>query len=46
MVRIDSSTNLVDWVPIGSVLNNQDTIQFADPDTLRFSQRFYRAVLP
>lgn len=46
MVRIDASSNLLDWTPIGSVLNNQGTIQFADPDTLKFNQRFYRAVLP
>ncbi len=45
-IRIDASTNLVNWLPVTTIQNNQGTIQFIDPDTLKFTQRFYRAVLP
>ncbi len=43
-VRIEASTNLVDWIPVGNAVSTGGTAQFIDPDTLASKQRFYRAV--
>jgi probable HAF family extracellular repeat protein len=44
-IRVDASTNMVEWKPIGTNQVVGGTIQFLDPDTLKYQQRFYRAVL-
>jgi len=40
---IESSTNLVNWVPI---YTNGGSFVFTDPNSTNFNQQFYRAVLP
>jgi hypothetical protein len=40
---IESSTNLVNWVP---VYTNSGSFMFTDPNATDFSYRFYQAVLP
>ncbi|MGA9451577.1 MAG: hypothetical protein WBW41_09595, partial [Verrucomicrobiia bacterium] len=40
---IESSTNLVNWVP---VYTNSGSFMFTDPDATDFPYRFYQAVLP
>ncbi len=45
MIQIDASTNLIDWVSVTTVPATDGSVQFTDPDTLDFNQRFYRAVL-
>ncbi len=40
---IESSTNLVNWVP---VCTNSGSFIFTDPDAINFPYRFYQAVLP
>lgn len=39
-----TSTNLFDWLPIGTVTNTFGTIQFTDPAGTNLPWRFYRAV--
>ena len=43
---IQSSTNLVDWVPTALLLNTNGTAQFIDSAVTNSGVRFYRAVLP
>jgi hypothetical protein len=42
--RIDFSSNLVDWTPIGTTVVTDGAIHFVDPDADDASQRCYRAV--
>jgi hypothetical protein len=40
---IEVSTNLEDWTPLTTALNQNGTVVFADPEGARASLRFYRA---
>ncbi|MBI2929508.1 MAG: chitobiase/beta-hexosaminidase C-terminal domain-containing protein [Verrucomicrobia bacterium] len=44
VVRTEASANLLQWQPIGRMTNTTGLIEFTDPDTLSFENRFYRAV--
>jgi len=39
-----SSSNLLDWLPIGTIAPTNMLFQFADPTPVSFGPRFYRAV--
>jgi hypothetical protein len=43
---IQSSSNLVDWIPAAIVPNTNGTALFSDPVATNYSRRFYRAVSP
>ncbi len=43
---VQSSTDLVNWVPMGVVANTNCTVFFGDPDWTNYSARFYRVLLP
>ena len=43
---IQSSTNLMDWETITNFIGTNTTINFCDPQTNSFAQKFYRAVAP
>jgi hypothetical protein len=43
---LQTSTNLVDWVAIASLINTTGTVQFFDKDSTNYLQRFYRVVAP
>lgn len=45
-VTIQHSSNLVDWVSFGSLLNTNGTVQFTDPFSTNAGLRFYRAKTP
>ena len=42
--RVETSTNLVDWVPLETLLNNDGTLQYIDVGATNYGRRFYRAV--
>ncbi len=42
--RIECSTNLVDWTPIGTAVVRDGALHFVDPDADESAARFYRAV--
>jgi uncharacterized repeat protein (TIGR02543 family) len=42
--RIDGSTDLVQWTPLGTITNTYGTVQFTDPAATNTPHRFYRAV--
>lgn len=42
--KIEVSTNLQDWKPVGTVPNQNGRIEFADPESNSATLRFYRAV--
>src|SRR6185436_1413994 len=42
---IEASTNLTDWIPIYTNATPNSPLDFIDPASLRFPQRFYRAVM-
>jgi uncharacterized repeat protein (TIGR03803 family) len=44
--RVLGSTNLLNWQTLASVTNLTGTMQFTDPDTTNYHQRFYRLVMP
>jgi hypothetical protein len=44
VVRIDWSSNLLDWTPLLTLTNDGNTLYFADPDAVNWPSRFYRAV--
>lgn len=45
--RIEASTNLTDWIELGTVpANGGGEFQFDDPDTAAFPHRLYRAIGP
>jgi hypothetical protein len=43
---IETSTNLVDWIPTALLLNTNGTAQFMDSAVTNSGARFYRAVMP
>jgi hypothetical protein len=43
---VQSSTNLVDWLPTALLVNTNGSVQFADPAVTNSRARFYRAVMP
>ena len=43
---IQTSTNLVDWFPIGTNRAAANQFQFVDPDAHQLEQRFYRIAEP
>jgi hypothetical protein len=43
---VQSSSNLVDWIPAAIVPNTNGTALFRDPAAMNYSGRFYRAVSP
>ena len=43
-MRVDTSSNLLQWVPLMTFPNPAGTIQFTDPSAGATRQRFYRAV--
>jgi hypothetical protein len=43
---VQSSSNLVDWIPAAIVPNPNGTALFSDPTATNYSRRFYRAVSP
>lgn len=45
-VRIDASTNLVNWEPVVSFSSLSGSVEFIDPSATNFTRRFYRAVFP
>lgn len=46
VLRVDATTNLTTWTTIATVTNVTGTLDFADPNSPSFKQRFYRVVLP
>jgi hypothetical protein len=45
MSIIEASTDLVEWIPIGTNTDSRTTFPFFDHDATNFNQRFYRARL-
>jgi hypothetical protein len=43
---IQTSTNLVDWVPLQGFVSTNGTVTVVDPAAVDFIHRFYRAVMP
>ena len=43
---VQSSTNLVDWLPMALLMNTNGSVLFADPAVTNSLARFYRAVMP
>ncbi len=43
---IEASTNLINWVPIGTLYNSNGFVQFLDLASTNFSKRFYRVEIP
>jgi hypothetical protein len=43
---VQSSTNLVDWLPTALLVNTNGWVLFADPAVPNSRARFYRAVMP
>jgi hypothetical protein len=43
---VETSTNLVQWLPLAGALNTNGLWQFSDPGAAALPARFYRAVLP
>jgi hypothetical protein len=43
---VQSSTNLVDWLPTAFLANTNGTVLFADPAVTNRGARFYRAMMP
>lgn len=41
---IEASTNLIEWLLIGGGQYADGLLEFADPGSTNFPQRFYRAV--
>jgi hypothetical protein len=44
--RLESSSNLVDWTVVTSVLSTNATMHLLDASATNYSRRFYRAVVP
>jgi hypothetical protein len=42
--QLETSTNLVDWLPLTNVTPASVGAQFVDPTAADFAQRFYRAI--
>ncbi len=41
---IEASPDLIDWVPVGTLLNNDGVLNYHDPDGTNYGFRFYRIV--
>ena len=41
--RLDASTNLAQWEPLGTWLNTNGTLRFTDPKAASSKRRFFRA---
>ena len=44
--RVESSTNLVDWVTIAILVNTNGIVNFSDPSPTNTNRRFYHTVAP
>jgi hypothetical protein len=42
--RLEASTNLVDWISLGSIETVSNALYYADPSATNHVRRFYRAV--
>jgi len=42
--RVEASTDLINWIPIESLLNSDGILDFIDPEASRLDRRFYRIV--
>jgi hypothetical protein len=40
------STDLTDWMTLGTVTNLTGTLEFADPNAALSARRFYRVIQP
>jgi hypothetical protein len=40
---VETSTNLIDWIPAAILTASSSPALFTDPDTTNFTERFYRA---
>jgi len=45
-IRIEATTDLVNWVTLTNVINSGGSVQFSDPTAPGFNSRYYRAVAP
>jgi hypothetical protein len=45
-VRVEASTNLVDWQPVISFAAVSGSLEFIDSSATNFGRRYYRAVVP
>lgn len=45
-LRVDTSTNLIDWYPFLTLPDFSGDLEFSDSSTIDLRQRFYRIVLP
>jgi len=43
---VQASTNLVDWVPLGTLTATDTKLMFTDTNARGVRRRFYRAILP
>lgn len=43
--RVLATTDFVDWTPIRELVNSTGELDFTDPDTARFTRRFYKLEL-
>jgi hypothetical protein len=43
---VETSTNLVDWIPTALLVNTNGTVLFGDPEWTNYNARFYRVLLP
>lgn len=43
---IQTSTNLVDWMPFATLVNSNGVVQFTDPGATNQARGYYRAVVP
>ena len=44
--RVEASSNLVNWVSIGSITNVAGGVEYTDANAVSFGHRFYRAATP
>ena len=42
--QLEGSENLTDWTPLDQLLNNDGVLDYTDPATTNFVNRFYRAI--
>jgi hypothetical protein len=43
---IQASTNLLDWMPVASIVNSNGFVQYTDSLSTNFSMRYYRVKIP
>jgi hypothetical protein len=44
--QVLASTNLANWISLGTFTNSTGTLQFTDPDSANFPARYYRLLAP